>query len=315
MTPSLKKGLLAGLGMLALSGCASKVVNYDAIAQEAKRDAAMADESASRTIQHAQSKLELGRSENLSYYAPRHLAEAEKSLLKAQDMLTSGKSDGEVKTVAMTSLKTLEAGLAVKKDILRQLKPSYDHLQVLKDIKADQYFPTDFADVEESLTGVMSLMEDQQTLKAESGQKALLARMHQVEVNTIEYIQLKPVKDLLTRVKNKGGADVAPISWETAQKSLLEAQALISKTPRAKGAIARVTVEATKAAQHAEVITDLTNQILDAGKDDAEAISLKMERWLYRISTALKHEDIRHLPLDQQASEYAKSVEALMRSK
>ncbi|MAD46982.1 MAG: hypothetical protein CMI02_04705 [Oceanospirillaceae bacterium] len=314
MTPSLKKSLLAGLGLLALSGCASKVVNYDAIAQEAKRDAAMADESASRTIQHAQSKLELGRSENLAYYAPRHLAEAEKSLLKAQDMLTSGEADGVVKTQAMTSLKTLEAGLQVKQAIQRQLKPAFDHRKVLQNIKADEYFPGDYAGLEESLVEIMSLMEDQQTLEAEAEQKKLLARMHQVEVNTIEYIQLKPVKDLLQRVENKGGADVAPISWQTAQKSLLEAQALISKTPRAKGAIARVTVAATKAAQHAEVITDLTNQILNSSKDDGEAIALKMERWLYKISTALKHDDIRHLPLNQQASEYAKAIEELMRS-
>ncbi|PIQ39457.1 MAG: hypothetical protein COW58_11535, partial [Thalassolituus sp. CG17_big_fil_post_rev_8_21_14_2_50_53_8] len=98
-------------------------------------------------------------------------------------------------------------------------------------------------------------------------------------------------------------------------KSLLQAQALISKTPRAKGAIAKATVAATKAAQHAEVITNLSNEILDASKDDAEAIALRMERWLYRISVALKHEDIRHLPLDQQAGEYAASIEALMRNR
>ena len=75
-----------------------------------------------------------------------------------------------------------------------------------------------------------------------------------------------------------------------------------------------MTVAATKAAQHAEVITDLTNQILNSSKDDGEAIALKMERWLYKISTALKHDDIRHLPLNQQASEYAKAIEELMRS-
>ncbi|WP_430459931.1 hypothetical protein ACQUQU_12020 [Thalassolituus sp. LLYu03] len=313
MNPLLRTTLLTGCSLMLLSGCASTIVNQDAIAQTAKREAAMADESASRTIQHAQSKLELGRSENLAYFAPRHLKQAQEQLLEAQEMLTSGEPDGIVKTVAMTSQKTLEAGLDVKKAILKQLKPTLDHREVLKEIKADQYFPRDYAEVEEDLVDLIELMEDNQTIKADAGQKVLLAKMHQVEVNTIEYIQLKPVKDDLERIKNKGGASVAPISWDTAQKSLLQAQDLISKTPRAKGAIAKATVAATKAAQHAEVITDLTNEILDAGKDDAEAISLRMERWLYKISVALKHEDIRHLPLDQQAAEYAASIEALMR--
>ena len=43
--------------------------------------------------------------------------------------------------------------------------------------------------------------------------------------------------------------------------------------------------------------------------------NLRMERWLYRISVALKHEDIRHQPLDEQAGEYAASIEALMRNR
>lgn len=313
MKPLFRNTLLAGCSILLLAGCSAKIANIDAIEQNAKREAAMADESASRTIQHAQSKLELGRSENLAYFAPRHLEEAQKLLLKAQEMLTSGEPDGVVKTVAMTSQKTLEAGLDVKKNILKQLKPTLDHREVLKDIKADQYFPGDYAEVEADLVKLIDLMEDNQTIKAEAGQKLLLVKMHQVEVNTIEYIQLQPVKDELERIKNKGGASVAPISWDTAQKALLQAQDLISKTPRAKGAIAKATVAATRAAQHADVITNLTNEILDASKDDAEAISLRMERWLYRISVALKHEDIRHLPLDQQAAEYAASIEALMR--
>ena len=315
MYPLFTRTLLTGCGLLLLSGCATPIANFDAISLDAKRDAAMADESASRTIQHAQSKIELGKSENLRFYAPRHLELAQKQLLEAQEILTSGEPDGVVKTVAMTSLKTVEAGLNVKKDILKQLKPTLDHRQVLKDIKADQYFPADYLAIEEELVKLIDLMEDHQTIKADAGQKLLLTEMHRVEVATIEYIQLQPVKDHLERIKNKGGASVAPISWDTAQKSLLQAQALISKTPRAKGAIAKATVAATKAAQHAEVITNLSNEILDASKDDAEAIALRMERWLYRISVALKHEDIRHQPLDEQAGEYAASIEALMRNR
>jgi hypothetical protein len=313
MSPLFRNTLLTGCSLLLMAGCSQKIVNMDAIEQDAKRSAAMADESAARTIQHAQSKIELGRSENLAYFAPKHLKLAQEQLLEAQEMLTGGEPDGVVKTVAMTSQKTLEAGLDTKKAILKQLKPTLDHRLVLKDIKADQYFPGDYAATEEDLVAIIDLMEDRQTVKAEVAQKQLLAKMHQVEVNTIEYIQLKAVKDHLERIKNKGGASVAPMSWDTAQKALLQAQDLISKTPRAKGAIAKATVAATKAAQHAEVITDLTNRILDADKGSAEAISLGMERWLYRISVALKHEDIRHMPLDQQAAEYSKAIEALMR--
>jgi len=311
---SIAKITVTALSLLVLGGCATPIANYEAISQSAKRDAALADESAARTIQHAQSKIELGDTEQLAFYAPRHLKLAQEQLLEAQEMHTSGEPDGVVKTVAMTSIKTLEAGLDTKRNILKLLKPSLDHRQVLLEIKADQFFPTDFAGLEQTLRQLIDLMEDSQTIKVTKGQKQLLTRMHQVEVNTIEYIQLKPVKDHLARIDARNGSSVAPISWQTAQKALQQAQALIAKTPRAKGAIAKATVAATRAAQHAEVITNLSNEIADASGDSAEAIALRMERWLYRISVALKHDDIRHQPLADQAAEYAAAIEAIMRN-
>ncbi|KZZ43164.1 MAG: hypothetical protein MK185_08275 [Saccharospirillaceae bacterium] len=306
---------IATLALVLLSGCSNKIANFEAISQTAKRDAAVADESAARTIQHAQSKIDLARSEKLEFYAPRHLELAQEQLLEAQEMHTGGEPDGPVKTVAMTSIRTLDAGLETKRNILEQLKPTLDHRGVLLKIKADQFFPTDFAGLEQTLREMIDLMEDSQTLEVRKRQKELLARMHQVEVNTIEYIQLKPVKDQLERIDARGGSSVAPISWDTAQKALMQSQALIAKTPRAKGAIAKATVAATRAAEHAAVITDLSNEILDADSDVAEGIALRMERWLYRISVALKHDDIRHEPLADQAAEYASAIEAVMRNK
>lgn len=311
MTPFAK--IIITLGIALLAGCSGKVANYENISLNAKRDAAVADESAARTIQHAQSKLELGHTEKLKFYAPRHLELATEQLIEAQEMHTNGDPDGKVKTVAMTSIKTLEAGLETKQNILKLLKPTLDHRSVLLDIRADEFYPTDFAGLEQSLRELIDLMEDSQTVEVTKKQKLLLARMHQVEVNTIEYIQLQPVKDHLQRIDNKGGSDVAPISWETAQKALKQAQVVIDKTPRAKGAIAKATVAAARAAQHAEVITDLSNEILNASSDEAEGIALRAERWLYRISVALKHDDIRHQPLADQAAEYANAVEAVMR--
>ncbi|WP_419811541.1 hypothetical protein [Bacterioplanoides sp.] len=297
--------------LVILAGCAAKVANYDAISQNAARDAAVADESAARTIQHAQSKLELGRSEKLAFYAPRHLKLASEQLAEAQNMHISGDPDGPVKTAAMRSIKTLEAGLQTKQQILTRLKPTLDHRAVLLNIRADDFFPTDFAGLEQSLLELIDLMEDNRIAEVTKEQQQLLARMHQVEVNTIEYIQLQPVKDHLQRIDNKGGPDVAPISWQTAQTVLQQAQALIAKTPRAKGAIAKATIAATRATQHAEVITDLSNEIAEARSQEAEAIALRMERWLYRISVALQHDDIRHQTLSDQASEYAAAIKAL----
>ena len=73
------------------------------------------------------------------------------------------------------------------------------------------------------------------------------------------------------------------------------------------------THDAQRAADHSNVITDFSNELNDANSDNAEAIALKVERWLYRVSVALKHDDIRHRPFDEQAAKLATEVEKVMR--
>jgi hypothetical protein len=107
--------LTALLSASLITGCATQVANLDYIELDAAKDAAMADESAAKSIQRAQMNIELGKTENLAYFAPRHLTIAQEKLLKARDMHTSGDPDGEVKPVAMAAKKTIEAGLATKK--------------------------------------------------------------------------------------------------------------------------------------------------------------------------------------------------------
>jgi hypothetical protein len=40
-------------------------------------------------------------------------------------------------------------------------------------------------------------------------------------------------------------------------------------------------------------------ELNDANGDNAEAIALRIEHWLYRVSVALKHDDIRHRPFGE----------------
>jgi hypothetical protein len=296
-----------------MTGCATKVANWDNLELESQKDAAMADESAAKSIQRAQMNIELGKTEELAYYAPRHLEIAQDKLIDARNMHTSGDPDDEVKPVAMMSKKTLEAGLKTKKTVISTLRPALKHKEKLLEIKADKYYPADYKNITATIVKLIGLIEEGKVSVAQQDQKELLLRMHANEVNTIEFIQLQSIKDQLVKIQNKGGDSIAPSSWKVAQKSLKQAQSLIGKTPRAKKQILQATHDAQRAADHANVITDFSNEINDANSDNAEAIALKVERWLYRVSVALKHDDIRHRPFDEQAAVLATEVEAIMR--
>jgi hypothetical protein len=305
--------LTAILSASLMTGCATKVANLDSIELEAQKDAAIADESAAKSIQRAQMNVELGKTENLAYYAPRHLKIAQDKLIEARGMHTSGKPDGEVKPVAIASKKTLGAGLATKKNVITILRPTLKHKEKLIEIKAEKYYPEDYRHITATIVKLIDLIEDGKIVEAQIGQKELLTRMHSHEVNTIEFIQLHSIKEQLSNIKGKGGDSIAPGSWAIAQRSLLKAQSLISKTPRAKKQIMQVTHDAQRAVDHANIITDFSNELNDANGDNAEAIALRIERWLYRISVALKHDDIRHRPFGEQAATLAIEVENVMR--
>lgn len=305
--------LTAILSVSLMTGCATNVANLDHIELEAQKDAAMADESAAKSIQRAQMNIELGKTEELAYFAPRHLKIAQEKLIEARNMHTSGSPDGEVKPIAMAAKKTIEAGLATKKSVITTLRPSLKHKEKLLEIKADKYYPEDYKTIAATIVSLIDLIEDGKVAEAQKGQKALLPLMHKNEVDTIEFIQLQTIKDQLSNTKGKGGDSIAPSSWAVAQRSLLKAQALIGKTPRAKKQIMQATHNAQRAADHANIITDFSNEINDANSDNAEAIALRVERWLYRVSVALKHDDIRHRPFDEQAGTLATEVEKVMR--
>ncbi|MEH6447445.1 MAG: hypothetical protein V7765_02190 [Oleispira sp.] len=305
--------LTAILSVSLMTGCATKVANLEYIELEAQKDAAMADESAAKSIQRAQMNIELGKTEELAYYAPRHLIIAQEKLIESRKMHTSGDPDGEVKPVAMASKKAIEAGLETKKKVITTLRSALKHKAKLLEIKADKYYPEDYNAITATIVELIDLIEDGKMTEAKLGQKELLPRMHSNEVDTIEFIQLQSIKDQLKNIQGKGGDSIAPSSWKVAQRSMLKAQSLISKTPRAKKQIMQVTHDAQRAADHANIITDFSNELNDANGDNAEAIALRVERWLYRVSVALKHDDIRHRPFGEQAATLATEVEKVMR--
>lgn len=294
----LKTLLLASITLL--TACSEKIANYDSLYAHAKRTAALADESPAKSLQQAAMTLEQAKKQKLTFFAPRHLMFGTEELVKAKEMHTSGEPDGVVKTQAKLAQKMLERGLDVRKHIRKDLDPTLKHRDQLVRIRSNKLFPDDFRKVSEDISKLIDLMEDGMDVQARSNQKPLLRDMRALEVKTIEFTQLQAVKDLLQRVKNRNGDDVASITYAQAQKALEKAQAVIQKDPRDKAAIDVATRKASHASQRADVITDMANSILDSNDESAEIIALRVEGWLHKTSNALQIEDARNEPFMKQ---------------
>jgi len=310
---SFTQALAGALLVSTLTGCASHVANWENINTQSANEAAVTDQSPAKMIQRAQMKVNLAKSEELAFFAPRHLISAEQSLMEAKEMHTGGEPQGEVKVVAALSIRTVDAGLQTKRQVNKTLYDALAHRDVLFEIKANQFFPTDFEALEVHLKELIDLIESGKVMEAQKGDKELRKNMRILEVKTIEYQQLETIKKQLADIEARGGADVAPYSWKTAQDMLKRAQATIELDPRAVSKIKLATLNAKRSADHADVITDISNKIANAGSGEAEDIALEFEKQLYRISVALKHEDIRHKDFAEQAAKYSANIEDLMR--
>ncbi len=300
---------------LLLSGCAQKLPQRQQLQDDANRRATLVDESGARSIQRAQAQQVLAISEDLAVYAPLHLRNGNDQLAKAQHSLSRNRPDQHVKNEALLALNIYNAGLANKIAVKQRLAPSYDHLAVLRALYADRTFPSEFQSIEHTLPALIDLFEQQKLPRFEREQKALHERMTALEIKTVEFQHLHRIKQDLAKTEQLGAAKIAPQSWQAAQQTLAQAQALIAATPRALADIQQAARATDRASQHAAHITAFSTEVLNAKRNTAEATALKVEQWLYQLAITLQHDDIRHLPFDQQVEAYRKAIQASQRQR
>lgn len=300
---------------LLLSGCAQKLPQRQQLHDDAVRRATLADESGARTIQRAQAQQVLAISEQLSVYSPQHLQAGNEQLSKAQNTLSRGKNDQQVKTEALLAFNIYNAGLANKVAVQKRLTPSNEHLAVLRTLYADRAFPSEFQAIEGTIPTLIDLHERQRLSDFEQQQRELHQRMTALEIKTVEFQHLHRIKQDLAKTEQLGGAKIAPQSWQVAQETLAQAQALIAATPRALADIQQAAHATDRASQHVAHITAFSTEVLNAKRNEAEATALKVEQWLYQIAITLQHDDIRHLPFDQQIESYRKAIQAIQRQR
>lgn len=300
---------------LAMTGCANKLPQSQQLQEDANRRATLVDESGARSIQRAQAQQVLAISENLSVYSPQHLLAGNEQLTKAQNSLSRGRADLQIKTEALLALNIYNAGLANKVAVQQRLQSTNEHIQVLRALYADRTFPSEFQAIEATKPTLIELHERQRLAHFAQQQADLHKRMTVLEIKTVEFQHLHRIKQDLAKTAQRGGHKVAPQSWQMAQDSLAQAQAIIMATPRALSSIQQAASNADKASQHAAHITAFSNRIQDAGRKEAESVALNVEQWLYQIAITLQHDDIRHLPFEQQVDAYRNAIQALQRQR
>ncbi|MEE3159331.1 MAG: hypothetical protein VX283_00320 [Pseudomonadota bacterium] len=296
-----------------LAGCASTPQGLDRIQDRASREAVSTVRSGATLIKEAEQLESQAKAQETYRFAPAMTDSAKEYLSEAKQARDKGKADNEVRELALTALATFEKAQDHTLVARETLAPSLAHLEVLNSIRSDTYYPSEYRAVNEDLDSIIRTLETTGApASASQTQRQLLLDMHDLEVRTIGFIQLQQIRNRIAAMREAGAEKLIPRSFSTATTALASAEDLISKAPRADAEIAAQREAAKTAADHAQIILAMSNEVLDADKDNAEALVLRIERWLYNIAVALTYPDIRHLPMDEQSRQLAEEIEGVI---
>jgi len=301
------------LTALVLSGCATTPQGLDAIRDQASREAVSTSRSGNTLIREAESLAGDAKAQETYRFAPVLTAEAAESLAKARTAQSKGRADDQVRVAALASVATYRKAMDHTLIARETLAPSLAHLEVLNSIRSETYYPSSYADVTAQLNDIIRTLEATGApASTAQSQRQLLLNMHELEVQTIGFVNLQQIRDRMQAMKDANADHLIPRSYGTAEQALASAEDLIRSTPRAEAEIKTQRQAAKTATDHAQIILAMTNEILDADAGNAEALALRTERWLYNIAVALKYPDIRHLPMDEQSRLLSEAIEEVI---
>ena len=300
---------------LFMAGCASQPAGLSGVREQAGAQAMRTAQSGSTLINEARSLAAQAKAQETYRFSPAMTAEAEAALQEAQSMQSRGRADAQVRAQALTAIAVFEK--AQQQTLLAReiLAASLAHMEQLNAISARNYYPTEYASIQQEQADIIATLESTaQPASVSARHQQLLSDMHNLEVDVIGYVKLQDIRDRISAMRDAGAEKLIPRSFSTATQTLAEAEALIEATPRANDEITVRQEQAAVATSHAQVIMAMVNEVLEADKNSAESLVLRTEQWLYNISVALKYPDIRYMPMDAQSKRYADAIENLVQT-
>ncbi|WP_051288288.1 hypothetical protein [Photobacterium halotolerans] len=181
------------------------------------------------------------------------------------------------------------------------LSPAITQMQYLDSLDARQYYRSEYTRLHRLYASLFALVEDDELSDAREEQDEFLSRSHSLEVKTIKKIYIAPLEAMMIELRRQDVRDYAPNSYAQIELSIEAGKALIDRTPRDFDAIQQAASAVQFELAHAQHISLEVQRLRDLSKDEYESYILDFENKLLRISKALKEDDLRDQPIQEQA--------------
>jgi hypothetical protein len=295
-----------------LTACAgNSVKDSESIQQSAIQQAKSVNLDPQTVITESQNLQIEAQREDLYFFSPTYMKQAEDALEDAEDAIKSKKLPHEIIAHALTAQKLFKRGLENKPTVLKQLKATFDGIEMLREIETNKVLTSDFQDIQDDTKDLIILIEQGKTTEAINEQKDLLSDIAELEVKTLKKTYLSVVEHALDKAEDADAEDFAAKSFDKAQKTFDTFEKFIETSAEQRVLIKEKSKMAVHLAQHAENVAKAAQPLLKLNTETAEDHILFIESLMNRIATALNQGDILNLNLNSQSIAIAQTAETI----
>ncbi|MEH6346662.1 MAG: hypothetical protein V7785_16335 [Bermanella sp.] len=308
----MNKLLVSALSCVLLSACSAPGVKDSAIIQQtAIEQAKTITLSPQQVLDETRDLQVLAQREDLYFYSPNYIAQAEDEIRQAETAFKEKQDPQQIIAHALTGQQFLRRGLETKETVLVQLKLALDGLTLLTELKADTLLASEFSDIQGETKELIIFVEQGNTTEALKGQGDILKEIALLEIKVLKKTFLNQAQLALNKAEDAGAEDNAVLSFEQANVAIGRLKTFIETNPKERQVINEKTQETVRLCQHAQNVAETAKSLLDLKPESAEQHVLFIEKLIARIGTALKQEDVSHLPLDNQSIAIAQAAETI----
>ena len=292
---------------LALSGCQSTpdVVQEQQSLQEQNQYYL----TAKSAVDSLTSRLRSSEEDQLDYFAPGALKQAEKHVRTATSAFEAFRFDAsratersvaQILSAVERANQALDTAYRTREVAMTTLAESFANIETLESLGVAEMYPSLYRDVTRELDALVAAIAKGNVSRAQDRQANLLPQLLALEIKAITKIELEEVELALADLRELRPERYVPNTFQKAVASIESAEAVIASSPRNKAAIEEAAELAKYEIAHAGALIIEVKNLMAIKKTEYESYLLELEDRIAVIADQLGLEMISDRSISEQ---------------
>jgi len=294
------------VALLSLSACATTgKQNNDNAELDLSKYSTMTTQDAVTSLE---SNYQTSDKTELATYAPSYYSTAGKAIEDAKTLLAASQPRDKIVHKVAVAEAVLKNGARVMHKVKDILEPEISIKEKLDALNTKSTYRNEYGSLNERLNALILEIESGNPEKNVDREK-LLKDMQRLERKSLYFNVMNEPREILKRVKYRGGEQLAPITYGEAIAVFKRAEEFIEQNPNYDLGITQIGREALFAAKRALYVAEAVSTLKQKIAFSPEQIILDEEYRMYRVARRLADLDYRDNSLEVQSELLAKKAE------